>query len=92
MRGLPFNAEKDQIVEFFGAHATLVKSDVVIELHRDGRKTGKALVFFEEESTALLARAALDRQSIGNRYIELFDHTIKGFPTPVVVGRQSDSE
>ena len=52
MRGLPFKVTRDEIQSFFSHHAELMKTDIVIEEYNDGKRSGAALVFFEDEDTA----------------------------------------
>jgi len=68
MRGLPFSASKNDIMEFF---SPLNPVNVVIGFNNDGRASGEADVDF---STAEEAQQALqkDRATMQHRYIELF--------------------
>eukprot|EP00543_Licmophora_paradoxa_P014498 CAMPEP_0202475670 /NCGR_PEP_ID=MMETSP1360-20130828/93026_1 /ASSEMBLY_ACC=CAM_ASM_000848 /TAXON_ID=515479 /ORGANISM="Licmophora paradoxa, Strain CCMP2313" /LENGTH=215 /DNA_ID=CAMNT_0049102849 /DNA_START=648 /DNA_END=1295 /DNA_ORIENTATION=- len=70
MRGLPFSASKENVVEFFKGHK-IVPESVVLTYRSDGRATGESYASFEtpEESKAAMA---LHRSTMGNRYIELF--------------------
>ncbi|PWA40161.1 Nucleotide-binding, alpha-beta plait [Artemisia annua] len=70
MRGLPFSAGKDDIVDFF-KEFTLTEDSVHITYNSEGRATGEAFVEFAslEDSKAALAK---DRMTLGSRYIELF--------------------
>ncbi|KAL0389327.1 UNVERIFIED_CONTAM: G-rich sequence factor 1 [Sesamum calycinum] len=70
MRGLPFSAGKDDIIDFF-KNFTLSEESIHIIFNFEGRPTGEAFVEF---ATADDAKAALakDRMTLGSRYIELF--------------------
>lgn len=68
MRGLPFNASGEDIVQFF---YPLVVSRVLIEFGSDGRPSGEADVYFSCHQEAVTAMSK-DRMYIGERYIELF--------------------
>lgn len=70
MRGLPFSAGKDDIIDFF-KNFSLSEESIHIIFNYDGRPTGEAFVEF---ASADDARAALakDRMTLGSRYIELF--------------------
>ncbi|GAB2287041.1 hypothetical protein Dimus_021428 [Dionaea muscipula] len=70
MRGLPFSAGKEDIVEFFSEF--VIPDDCIhITFNPDGRPTGEAFVKFAsaEDSEAAMAK---DRKTLGCRYIELF--------------------
>lgn len=68
MRGIPFNASGEDIVEFF---SPLVVSKILLECGSNGRLNGEADVFFTCHQDAVAAMSR-DRKHIGNRYIELF--------------------
>jgi hypothetical protein len=70
MRGLPFSAAKEDIYDFFIGYNPLLDS-IVLTYRNDGRATGEAYVGFVSPGDAERAMA-LHRQSMGNRYIELF--------------------
>ncbi|XP_075903262.1 G-rich sequence factor 1 isoform X2 [Nelusetta ayraudi] len=59
MRGIPFNAAGDDIIE------------ILLECGSNGRLTGEADVFFTCHQDAVAAMSK-DRKHIGDRYIELF--------------------
>ena len=69
LRGLPFNVSKKEILNFF-KEFPLSDSDVIFEI-KEGRATGRALVFMMDPITAVRAVQRLDKEYIGNRYIEL---------------------
>jgi heterogeneous nuclear ribonucleoprotein F/H len=74
LRGLPFSATKEDIVNFF-RDFELTEQNIHLVLKRDGLPSGEAFVEFKsaEESKAALKN---DRMKIGGRYIELFpSHT-----------------
>ncbi|XP_047942343.1 epithelial splicing regulatory protein 1-like isoform X3 [Salvia hispanica] len=70
MRGLPFSAGKDDIIDFF-KNFTLSEDSIHIAFNFEGRPTGEAFVEFAsaEDAKAALAK---DRMTLGSRYIELF--------------------
>ncbi|XP_048484272.1 RNA-binding protein fusilli isoform X4 [Plutella xylostella] len=79
MRGLPYDATPQQVLEFFTTGDEPVQvldgSEGVLFVRRaDGRATGDAFVLFskEEDSPKALSR---HRKLIGSRYIELFRST-----------------
>ena len=67
LRGLPFNANDFDILEFFQG---LEPVDVLI-VRRDGRTTGEAYVLFGNPMQMDFALQK-NRQSMGRRYIEVF--------------------
>ena len=69
VRGLPYSATKKDIVSFFHDYG-VTNNDVVFEI-KDGRPTGKALVFMMDSQTCLRAIGALHKEYIGKRYVEL---------------------
>lgn len=70
MRGLPFSATKEDIIEFFDGFV-LSEDSIHITSMSDGRPTGEAFVEFAsaEDSEAAMEK---DRKTLGSRYIELF--------------------
>lgn len=51
MRGLPFKITISEIIEFFQNHAIFSQENVFIE-EANGKRTGSALVIFENQSVA----------------------------------------
>merc|ERR550534_3663420 len=75
MRGLPFTATEKDILQFF-QEGDLVPAKVHIVADKStGRSMGIALVEFESEDE-ILAALDLNRNEIGDRYIELFRATM----------------
>jgi len=74
MRGLPYRINVEEIVAFFEGYGNLSKQDVFIE-QRFGKRTGSALVIFENQDVAQDAKQTMNKQIIGqeSRYVELFD-------------------
>lgn len=70
LRGLPFSATKDDIMEFF-KDFVLSEDSVHIIMNSEGRPSGEAYVEFAsaEDSKGAMAK---DRMTLGSRYIELF--------------------
>ncbi|KAL3611313.1 hypothetical protein D5086_002333 [Populus alba] len=75
LRGLPFSAGKDDIMEFF-KDFVLSEDSIHITMNSEGRPTGEAFVEFAnaEDSKAAMAK---DRMTLGSRYIELFPSSIE---------------
>jgi RNA recognition motif-containing protein len=74
MRGCPYKVEAKDIIDFFDGYGTISPDDVFIE-ESNGRRTGSALVIFENKEIAQDAKAALNKKNIGEeqRYVELHD-------------------
>ncbi|CAI5443867.1 unnamed protein product [Caenorhabditis angaria] len=72
MRGLPYDCTEQQIKTFFEPLKVLDK--ILFISRSDGRPTGDAFVQFETEEDAQNALLK-HRQTIGQRYIELFKST-----------------
>jgi len=71
MRGVPFRVTSAEIEQFF---APLLCTEIKVGQLEDGRASGDAIVSFNSPVEAHQALSR-DRQSIGNRYIELFPAT-----------------
>lgn len=72
IRGLPYKATTQLVIDFFAGHAKVTEDNIFIEEY-NGKRTGSALVVFETTDDAQLCRAELQRKEIEGRYIELFD-------------------
>uniref|UniRef100_A0A8C0GVT8 G-rich RNA sequence binding factor 1 n=1 Tax=Chelonoidis abingdonii TaxID=106734 RepID=A0A8C0GVT8_CHEAB len=68
LRGLPFQASAQDIVNFF---APLKPARITMEYNSSGKATGEADVHFETHEDAVAAMAK-DRSHVQHRYIELF--------------------
>ncbi|XP_072401410.1 heterogeneous nuclear ribonucleoprotein H isoform X1 [Diabrotica undecimpunctata] len=72
LRGLPWSATTDDILNFFDDCNVLDGTDGVhMTTSREGRPSGEAFVEFETEDD-LETALQKDRKHIGNRYIEVF--------------------
>ncbi|XP_050080103.1 RNA-binding protein fusilli-like [Anopheles maculipalpis] len=79
MRGLPYDCTAKQVLDFFanGENScnVLDGADGILFVKKpDGRATGDAFVLFEQDTDASKALSK-HRESIGQRYIELFRST-----------------
>jgi heterogeneous nuclear ribonucleoprotein F/H len=85
LRGLPFSASKDDIMEFF-KDFVLSEDSIHITMNSEGRPTGEAFVEFAnaEDSKAAMAK---DRMTLGSRYIELFPSSVEESDEAVSRGR-----
>ena len=72
MRGLPFRVKIEEIKEFFSEVCEVPEENIHIE-EEAGRRSGAGLAVFENEDQAQEVKAALNRQEIGGRFIQLFD-------------------
>ncbi|KAL7518795.1 hypothetical protein ACHAWX_003600 [Stephanocyclus meneghinianus] len=70
LRGLPFQATKQDILDFFKEYNP-VEDSILLTYRGDGRSTGEGYVAFKNAADAKNAMA-LHRSTIGSRYIELF--------------------
>jgi len=75
MRGLPFTAIKEDIMEFFRGF-DIIPDGIVFGVTREGRPSGEAYVPFLTENSAKEAILTNNREQIGDRYIELFRSTV----------------
>ncbi|XP_077254180.1 uncharacterized protein LOC143893103 [Tasmannia lanceolata] len=85
LRGLPFSAGKDDVLDFFNDFE-LSEDSVHIVINSDGRPVGEAFVEFSsaEDSKAAMVK---DRMMLGSRYIELFPSSIEELDEAVSRGR-----
>lgn len=85
MRGLPYSAGKDDILDFFKDFG-LSEDSVHIVVNAEGRPTGEAFVEF---TSAVDSKAAMvkDRKTLGSRYIELFPSSVEELDEAVSRGR-----
>ncbi|KAM7272670.1 hypothetical protein ACFE04_027333 [Oxalis oulophora] len=77
MRGLPFSAGKDDIMDFFKDY-NLSEGNIYITMNSEGRPTGDAFVEFANAEDSRKAMSK-DRKMLGSRYIELFPSTHQAF-------------
>ena len=70
MWGLPFQAQEDEVIEFWKGHG-VVENSVKIGMGEDGRRTGHAIVLFDSEESAEKAKEAMQGEKIGSRWIDL---------------------
>ncbi|KAL5567124.1 hypothetical protein UlMin_030288 [Ulmus minor] len=70
LRGLPFSAGKDDIIDFF-KDFVLSEESIHFTMNSEGRPTGEAFVEFASAKDSKAAMAK-DRMTLGSRYIELF--------------------
>ncbi|XP_055834092.1 uncharacterized protein LOC129902741 [Solanum dulcamara] len=85
MRGLPFSAGKDDIMDFF-KDFVLTEDAIHVTFLSDGRPTGEAFVEFVSTDDAKAALAK-DRMTLGSRYVELFPSSIEDMNHAVSRGR-----
>ncbi|XP_028114279.1 epithelial splicing regulatory protein 1-like isoform X1 [Camellia sinensis] len=85
MRGLPFSASKDDILDFF-KDFMLLEDAIHLISNPEGRPTGEAFVDFAS-AEASKAAMAKDRKTLGSRYIELFPSSAEELNEAVSRGR-----
>lgn len=72
MRGLPFKATDQEIIQFYSGYDILPAS-LKYKLDDQGRKSGQACILFSSKSESLRALAERHKQTLGNRWIELVE-------------------
>ncbi|CAA7404155.1 unnamed protein product [Spirodela intermedia] len=85
MRGLPFSAGKEDVLDFF-KDFSLSEESIFIVLNPDGRPTGEAFVDFGSAEDSKLAMVK-DRMMLGSRYIELFPSATKEMDYAISKGK-----
>ena len=70
MRGLPFQASKQDVMDFFQGYNP-IESSILLTYRMDGRSTGEGYVAFADADEAKAA-IGLHRSTMGSRYVELF--------------------
>ncbi|AEE76436.1 unnamed protein product [Arabidopsis thaliana] len=85
LRGLPFSAGKEDILDFF-KDFELSEDFVHVTVNGEGRPTGEAFVEFRnaEDSRAAMVK---DRKTLGSRYIELFPSSVEELEEALSRGR-----
>jgi len=64
MRGLPWRISHQEIIDFFSDYGKLSEDKIHIG-REEGKNTGKAVVFFDNEKSAQDAKENLDKEKIG---------------------------
>ncbi|KAJ1702764.1 hypothetical protein LUZ63_002543 [Rhynchospora breviuscula] len=82
MRGLPFSAGKEEIIDFF-KEFELTEDMVHLVVNPDGRPSGEAFVEFRSAEDSKEAMKN-DRMTLGSRYIELFPSHMKEMDEAIV--------
>lgn len=72
LRGLPYSATVQEVIDFVAQEHFLPESDVTIKIGSDGRPTGEAYIQVDSEDTAQHLQSVLDRKNMGTRFIEVF--------------------
>ena len=74
MRGLPYKVQPGEVVKFFDGYGKVNETNIFIE-EFNGKRTGSALVVFEDKEIAQRAKEELNKKEIGTdgRYVELYD-------------------
>lgn len=70
IRGLNYTARYEEVSEFFKDYK-IVPQSVVLGVNFEGRKNGFGAILFEDENEAKNAAAALNKQYIKDRYVDL---------------------
>ncbi|GKB09131.1 heterogeneous nuclear ribonucleoprotein F, partial [Tanacetum coccineum] len=85
LRGLPFTADRDDLVDFF-EDWYLAEDSTCFMVNSEGRVTGEAYVKFGSPEVSKAAMVK-DGMSLGNRYIELFPSTMEEWEEAITKGR-----
>jgi len=74
MRGLPYKVQPAEVIKFFDGFGKVNETNVFIE-EFNGKRTGSALVIFENKELAQKAKEDLNKKEIGSdgRDVELYD-------------------
>ena len=72
LRGLPYKISVLQLQNFLEGYGSIPAQNIFIE-EFNGKRTGSALVVFENEQVAQDAKTGLQKSEMEGRYIELFD-------------------
>jgi RNA recognition motif-containing protein len=64
MRGLPYRVTQQDVLSFCDGYGSLTQDDIIIE-EFNGKRTGSALVIFENRDVAQDAKAALNMKEMG---------------------------
>jgi len=74
MRGLPYKVTAEEIIKFFDGYGKVTEDDIFIE-EQNGKRSGSALVIFENEDVAQDAKQGMQKKNIGEdkRWVELYD-------------------
>jgi len=70
LNGLPFRASEREVEDWLAEAADPV--EVIIEMDRNGRPSGRADAVFASSREARRAAEKMHRRDLGNRYIECF--------------------
>lgn len=94
LRGLPFIISAQEIFDWFNEHGVLdhiaLASDAVKLLKKaNGRPSGQAVVQMRSHDDAKEVQEVLNRQVVGDRYIEVFAYGGDGSSTDCPEGRQN---
>jgi len=76
LRGLPYDASKEDVANFFGSEFDIVEDGILLPLDSDGRSSGQAFVQFTNSDDAAKALTK-NRQNMGWRYIEVFESSME---------------
>ena len=76
LRGLPYDATKEDVANFFGDEFDIVEDGILLPLAKDGRSSGQAYVQFTNDEDAKKALEK-NRQHMGHRYVEVFESSME---------------
>lgn len=73
MRGLPYSATEEEVMEFFDNASSLVKVHFISDMN--GRASGQAFAEFDNDDARDTAMEK-NNENLGSRYVELFEATV----------------
>ena len=76
LRGLPYDATKEDVANFFGDEFDIVEDGILLPLAKDGRSSGQAYVQFTNDEDAKKALEK-NRHHMGHRYVEVFESSME---------------
>ncbi|CDJ42621.1 RRM domain-containing protein, putative [Eimeria tenella] len=89
VRGLPFGARKEDLLEFFKGYKLAPSEDsILMILTKDKKPSGEAFVFFADAQEALRAQREKHLKFLGNRYLELLVDFSLGDPQGWIYTRE----
>eukprot|EP00894_Picocystis_sp_ML_P001533 jgi/Pico_ML_1/52050/g2821.t1 len=87
VRGLPYSANKKDLVEFF-EDSSITEDNVRIVMGLDGRPSGEAFCFLKGPESKLRTALSRNRNMLGSRFVEVFSTTAADVEQQEAMGKQ----
>lgn len=87
VRGLPYSANKKDLVEFF-EDSSISEDNVRIVMGQDGRPSGEAFCFLRGPESKLRTALSRNRNMLGSRFVEVFSTTAADVEQQEAMGKQ----